>query len=162
MQNDAFARAQNDGYTLGIMTVGQIIAAVMNKSLSWRSEQDLAQPMSDGAEKVMTPFLSVMHSGARIRWALMRATLVRQRGAFGEDHPKANLSVVRQLALVRLSVKKRDFCDPHHIAGEKAKARYRQKGGAEIPARADRERLPWLRNPARYLALRRKGLARLG
>src|SRR5258708_24398826 len=31
--NEAVARAEKDGYTLGIMTAGQIIAAVMNKSL---------------------------------------------------------------------------------------------------------------------------------
>jgi tripartite-type tricarboxylate transporter receptor subunit TctC len=29
--NEAVARADKDGYTLGIMTAGQIIAAVMNK-----------------------------------------------------------------------------------------------------------------------------------
>jgi hypothetical protein len=85
MQNDAFARAQNDGYTLGIMTAGQIIAAVMNKSLRWRSEQDFTRSTSDGGrERVVTPFLSVLHSGARIRRALMRATLVRQRGRSGK------------------------------------------------------------------------------
>jgi tripartite-type tricarboxylate transporter receptor subunit TctC len=33
--NEAVARAPNDGYTLGIMTAGQIIAAVMNKSLRY-------------------------------------------------------------------------------------------------------------------------------
>jgi tripartite-type tricarboxylate transporter receptor subunit TctC len=33
--NDAVARADKDGYTLGIMTAGQIIAAVMNKSLRY-------------------------------------------------------------------------------------------------------------------------------
>jgi tripartite-type tricarboxylate transporter receptor subunit TctC len=33
--NEAIARASNDGYTLGIMTAGQIIAAVMNKSLRY-------------------------------------------------------------------------------------------------------------------------------
>ena len=53
MQNDAFARAQNDGYTLGIMTAGQIIAAVTNKSLRWRSEQDFAQSTSDGGRDSM-------------------------------------------------------------------------------------------------------------
>jgi hypothetical protein len=37
MQNDAFACAQNDGYTLGIMTAGQIIAAVMNTALALRA-----------------------------------------------------------------------------------------------------------------------------
>src|SRR5262245_42962949 len=31
--NEAVARADKDGYTLGIMTAGQIIAAVMNKAL---------------------------------------------------------------------------------------------------------------------------------
>ena len=53
MQNDAFAPAQNDGYTLGIMTAGQIIVAVMNKSLRWRSEQDFAQSTSDGGRDSM-------------------------------------------------------------------------------------------------------------
>jgi len=33
--NEAVARADKDGYTLGIMTAGQIIAAVMNKSLRY-------------------------------------------------------------------------------------------------------------------------------
>jgi tripartite-type tricarboxylate transporter receptor subunit TctC len=33
--NEAIARAEKDGYTLGIMTAGQIIAAVMNKSLRY-------------------------------------------------------------------------------------------------------------------------------
>ena len=33
--NDAVARADKDGHTLGIMTAGQIIAAVMNKSLRY-------------------------------------------------------------------------------------------------------------------------------
>ena len=33
--NEAVARAESDGYTLGIMTAGQIIAAVMNKSLRY-------------------------------------------------------------------------------------------------------------------------------
>jgi tripartite-type tricarboxylate transporter receptor subunit TctC len=33
--NEAVARADKDGYTLGVMTVGQIIAAVMNKSLRY-------------------------------------------------------------------------------------------------------------------------------
>src|SRR3954468_534636 len=33
--NEAVARAEKDGYTLGIMTAGQIIAAVMNKSLRY-------------------------------------------------------------------------------------------------------------------------------
>src|SRR5437868_13634943 len=31
--NEAVARAEKDGYTIGIMTAGQIIAAVMNKSM---------------------------------------------------------------------------------------------------------------------------------
>ena len=54
MQNAAFACAQNDGYTLGIMTAGQI--AVMNKSLRWPSEQDFVQPTSDGGrERIMAP-----------------------------------------------------------------------------------------------------------
>ena len=70
MQNDAFAPAQNDGYTLGIMTAGQIIAAVMNKPLRWRSQQDFVQPTSDGGrERVMAP-QGVCNSpclGAKIR-----------------------------------------------------------------------------------------------
>jgi tripartite-type tricarboxylate transporter receptor subunit TctC len=33
--NEAVARAEKDGYTLGMMTAGQIIAAVMNKSLRY-------------------------------------------------------------------------------------------------------------------------------
>src|SRR6266487_6615551 len=33
--NEAIARAEKDGYTLGIMTAGQIIGAVMNKSLRY-------------------------------------------------------------------------------------------------------------------------------
>jgi tripartite-type tricarboxylate transporter receptor subunit TctC len=33
--NEAVARAEKDGYTLGIMTAGQIIAAVVNKSLRY-------------------------------------------------------------------------------------------------------------------------------
>jgi tripartite-type tricarboxylate transporter receptor subunit TctC len=33
--NEVVARAEKDGYTLGIMTAGQIIAAVMNKSLRY-------------------------------------------------------------------------------------------------------------------------------
>jgi tripartite-type tricarboxylate transporter receptor subunit TctC len=33
--NDAVARADKDGYTLGVMTAGQIIAAVMSKSLRY-------------------------------------------------------------------------------------------------------------------------------
>ena len=33
--NEAVARADKDGYTLGLMTAGQIIAAVMNKSLRY-------------------------------------------------------------------------------------------------------------------------------
>src|SRR3974390_2448788 len=33
--NEAVARADKDGYTLGIMTAGQIIAAVMNKSVRY-------------------------------------------------------------------------------------------------------------------------------
>ena len=33
--NEAVARADKDGYTLGMMTAGQIIAAVMNKSLRY-------------------------------------------------------------------------------------------------------------------------------
>ena len=33
--NDAVARAEKDGYTLGIMTAGQIIAAVVSKSLRY-------------------------------------------------------------------------------------------------------------------------------
>ena len=33
--NEAVARAEKDGYTLGIMTAGQMIAAVMNKSLRY-------------------------------------------------------------------------------------------------------------------------------
>src|SRR5207302_5992699 len=33
--NEAVARAEKDGYTLGIMTAGQIIAAVMSKSLRY-------------------------------------------------------------------------------------------------------------------------------
>jgi tripartite-type tricarboxylate transporter receptor subunit TctC len=33
--NEAVARAEKDGYTLGIMTAGQIIAAAMNKSLRY-------------------------------------------------------------------------------------------------------------------------------
>jgi len=33
--NEQVARAEKDGYTLGIMTAGQIIAAVMNKSLRY-------------------------------------------------------------------------------------------------------------------------------
>src|SRR5206468_9767862 len=33
--NEAIARAEKDGYTLGIMTAGQIIAAAMNKSLRY-------------------------------------------------------------------------------------------------------------------------------
>ncbi len=33
--NELVARAEKDGYTLGIMTAGQIIAAVMNKSLRY-------------------------------------------------------------------------------------------------------------------------------
>jgi hypothetical protein len=68
MQNAAFACAQNDGYTLGIMTAGQI--AVMNKSLRWPSEQDFVQPTSDGGrERVMAP-QGVCNSpclGAKIR-----------------------------------------------------------------------------------------------
>src|SRR5438105_8820840 len=35
--NEAVARADKDGYTLGIMTAGQIIAAVMNKSLRYNT-----------------------------------------------------------------------------------------------------------------------------
>src|SRR6266702_776304 len=31
--NDAIARADKDGYTLGIMTAGQIIASVMNQTM---------------------------------------------------------------------------------------------------------------------------------
>jgi tripartite-type tricarboxylate transporter receptor subunit TctC len=33
--NEAVARADKDGYTLGVMTAGQIIAAIMNKSLRY-------------------------------------------------------------------------------------------------------------------------------
>src|SRR5436190_5260388 len=33
--NEAIARAEKDGYTLGVMTAGQIIAGVMNKSLRY-------------------------------------------------------------------------------------------------------------------------------
>src|ERR1043165_8751626 len=33
--NEAGARAEKDGYTIGIMTAGQIIAAVMNKTLRY-------------------------------------------------------------------------------------------------------------------------------
>src|ERR1043166_7941639 len=33
--NELVARAEKDGYTLGIMTAGQIIAAVMNKSMRY-------------------------------------------------------------------------------------------------------------------------------
>ena len=33
--NELVARAEKDGYTLGIMTAGQIIAAAMNKSLRY-------------------------------------------------------------------------------------------------------------------------------
>src|SRR5947209_264863 len=33
--NEAVARADKDGYTLGLMTAGQIIAAVMNKSVGY-------------------------------------------------------------------------------------------------------------------------------
>src|SRR6058998_993469 len=33
--NEAVARADKDGYTLGVMTAGQIIAGVMNKSLRY-------------------------------------------------------------------------------------------------------------------------------
>ena len=33
--NEAVARAEKDGYTLGVMTAGQIIAGVMNKSLRY-------------------------------------------------------------------------------------------------------------------------------
>src|SRR5204862_1693544 len=33
--NEVVARAEKDGYTLGIMTAGQIIAATMNKSLRY-------------------------------------------------------------------------------------------------------------------------------
>src|SRR3954452_1922863 len=33
--NEVVARAEKDGYTLGIMTAGQIIAAVMNRSLRY-------------------------------------------------------------------------------------------------------------------------------
>src|SRR5689334_7673103 len=38
--NEAVARADKDGYTLGIMTAGQIIAAVMNKSLRYDTLTD--------------------------------------------------------------------------------------------------------------------------
>src|SRR5207247_9532425 len=33
--NEAVARADKDGYTLGVMTAGQIIAGVVNKSLRY-------------------------------------------------------------------------------------------------------------------------------
>src|SRR5256886_12902368 len=44
--NEAVARADKDGYTLGIMTAGQIIAAVMNKSLRY----DTLPPFDPGSQ----------------------------------------------------------------------------------------------------------------
>src|SRR5215469_14103139 len=38
--NEAVARADKDGYTLGIMTAGQIIAAVMSKTLRYDALAD--------------------------------------------------------------------------------------------------------------------------
>ena len=74
MQNDAFAPAQNDGYTLGIMTAGQIIAAVMKESLRWRSEQDFVQSTVAPRGVCNSPCLGpkIRAGGARLRgyaWA---------------------------------------------------------------------------------------------
>ncbi len=56
--NEAVARAEKDGYTLGIMTAGQIIAAVMNKSLRYdtlTAFEPIAQVASAGLIIVTRP-----------------------------------------------------------------------------------------------------------
>jgi len=56
--NEAIARADKDGYTLGIMTAGQIIAAVMNKSLRYdtlRAFDPIAQVATAGLMIVTRP-----------------------------------------------------------------------------------------------------------
>jgi tripartite-type tricarboxylate transporter receptor subunit TctC len=40
--NEAVARADKDGYTLGMMTAGQIIAATLKKSMTYDTKEDLA------------------------------------------------------------------------------------------------------------------------
>jgi len=56
--NEAVARAEKDGHTLGIMTAGQIIAAVMNKSLRYdtlTAFDPIAQVASAGLVIVTRP-----------------------------------------------------------------------------------------------------------
>jgi tripartite-type tricarboxylate transporter receptor subunit TctC len=56
--NEAIARAEKDGYTLGIMTAGQIIAAVMNKSLRYDTRtafDPIAQVATAGLVMVARP-----------------------------------------------------------------------------------------------------------
>ena len=56
--NEAVARAEKDGHTLGIMTAGQIIAAVMNKSLRYdtlTAFEPIAQVASAGLIIVTRP-----------------------------------------------------------------------------------------------------------
>ena len=47
--NEAVARADKDGYTLGIMTAGQIIAAVVNKSLRYDTLTAFDAPLTASA-----------------------------------------------------------------------------------------------------------------
>jgi tripartite-type tricarboxylate transporter receptor subunit TctC len=53
--NEAVAQADKDGYTLGIMTAGQIIAAVMNKSLRYDT-----RPAFDPVSQVATASLIIV------------------------------------------------------------------------------------------------------
>src|ERR1041384_6246280 len=58
--NELVARAEKDGYTLGIMTAGQIIAAVMNKSLRY----DTATPFEPIAQVATASLIMVTRQGS--------------------------------------------------------------------------------------------------
>ena len=66
--NEAVARAEKDGYTLGIMTAGQIIAATMNKSLRYDTATAF-EPIAQVATAISSLTLLAGKSG--------RATMIR-------------------------------------------------------------------------------------
>ena len=89
--NEAVARAEKDGYTLGIMTAGQIIAAVMNKSLRYdtlTAFDPIAQVASAGLLIVTRPDFPAATSSnwsrppRRSRQALVCEPRLRRHPAF--------------------------------------------------------------------------------